>query len=151
MQIFILPKKKLTWRFYTIAEALSITKQVEFISKKKSAKTALDKNIEAFVVYVTSLSLSLMSIYLAKKAQIVLLLARKIKILAKYLDFSDVFLEEKPLVLQKLTKLNQHTIELQDSKQSLYGPIYSFRLVELKTLKIYIKTNLANNFIWPSK
>ena len=38
------------------------------------------------------------------------------KILAKYLDFSDVFSEEKILVLPKLTELNQDTIKLQDEE-----------------------------------
>ena len=39
-------------------------------------------------------------------------------------------------------------MELQKSEQPLYELIYSLNLVELKTLKTYIKTNLANNFIW---
>ena len=37
------------------------------------------------------------------------------------------------------------------SKPPLYEPIYSLRLVELKNFKIYIKSNLANNFIWSFK
>ena len=41
--------------------------------------------------------------------------------------------------------------ELQESQQSLYELIYSLCLVELKTLKTYIKTNLTNGFIRPSK
>lgn len=31
-------------------------------------------------------------------------------------------------------------------KQPLYGPIYSLKLVELETLKTYIKTNLARGW-----
>lgn len=45
---------------------------------------------------------------------------------------------------------NQYAIKLQDGKQPLYGVIYSLRLMDLKTLKTYIKSNLANSFIWPS-
>lgn len=60
-------KKKLTWKSYTAAKALPIIKQIEIIDKKKFAKTAFDENIEAFLVYVTSLSLSSISIYLAKE------------------------------------------------------------------------------------
>ena len=44
-------------------------------------------------------------------------------------------------------EMNNHTIKLEKDKQSLFGPIYNLRLVELETFKIYIKINLANNFI----
>ena len=57
-------KKKLTSRTYIIKNALLIIYWVEFIDKKKFAKTALDKNIEAFVVHVASLT-SKMRIYSA--------------------------------------------------------------------------------------
>ena len=47
--------------------------------------------------------------------------------------------------------MNKHAIKLEEGKQPLFGPIYSLELVELETLKTYIKTNLANGFIRPSK
>lgn len=53
-------------------------------------------------------------VYPAWKAQIALLLTKKVKITTKYLDFSNVFSEKKALVLLKLTELNQYAIELQD-------------------------------------
>ena len=83
------------------AEALLTTKQVEIIDKKEFAKVALDENIEVFVVHVTSLSLNklTMLIYLAKEAQITLLIGEEIKIPAKYSDFLDVFSEEKASIL----------------------------------------------------
>ena len=34
---------------------------------------------------------------------------------------------------------------------TFYGPIYSLELVELETSKLYIKINLVNSFIKPSK
>ena len=102
-------------------------------------------------MHVTSLSLNSISIHLARKAQIALLIAKKVKIPINYLDFSDVFSEEKVLVLPEITDLNQHAIELQEGQQPPYGPIYSLGPIELETLKTYIKTNLANDFIWPSK
>ena len=80
-----------------------------------------------------------------------LLLAKKITVLAKYLDFADVFLEELANVLPEQTWVNEHAIKLEEDKQPPYEPIYSLCLVELKTLKIYIKTSLANGFIWASK
>ena len=96
-------------------------------------------------------SLSTMTIHPAKEAQIALLVAKEVKILTEYSDFSDVFLEERALILSEATKLNQHAIELQKSQQPPYGPIYSLGPVELEMLKIYIEMNLANGFIWPLK
>ena len=51
--------------------------------------------------------------------------------------------------LSEHTGMNDHTIELEKSKQPLFGPIYSLGLIELETLKFYIETNLANGFIQP--
>ena len=86
---------------------------MEIIDKKEFTKAILNKNIEAFIVYMTSFNFNLIPIYLAKEAQIVLLVAKKVKILIKYLDFSDVFFKEKASILSKATKLNQHVIKLQ--------------------------------------
>ena len=47
--------------------------------------------------------------------------------------------------------MNDHAIKLEEGKQPLFSPIYSLELVELETLKTYIKTNLANGFIRPFK
>ena len=43
--------------------------------------------------------------------------------------------------------MSKYTIKLKKGKQLLFGPIYSLKPIELKALKIYIKINLANNFI----
>ena len=88
-----------------------------------------------------------MAIHPAKETQIASLIAKKMQILSKYSDFSDVFLEEKALILLEITALNQHAIKLQENQQPPYRPIYSLGPVELETLKTYIKTNLANSFI----
>ena len=108
-------EKKLIWGFYTTAKALSTTKRVELINKKELAKPVFDKNSETFVVYVASLKLA-PEIHLDKAAQIVFLLAKKVRILDNYLDFTDVFSEKKVLVLPKCTKLNEHAINLEDDK-----------------------------------
>ena len=88
-----------------------------------------------------------MAIYPAREAQIALLVAKKVKILTKYLDFLDVFIEEKASILLEVTELNQHAIKLQEGQQLPYGLIYSLGPIELETLKTYIETNLANGFI----
>lgn len=71
------------------------------------------------------------------------------KISNKYSDFSDIFLEERALVLLKIMKLNQCAIKLRKNQQILYWSIYSLGPVKLKRLKTYIKINLIINFIWP--
>ena len=128
---------------------MPITKQVEIIDKKKFARAALDKHVEAFVIHVTFLLT--MAIHPAKKAQIALLIVEEMKIPTNYLDFSDVFSKKKASILLEITELNQHAIELQKSQQPLYRPIYNLGPVELETLKTYIKTNVTNGFIWLSK
>ena len=114
-------KKELTWKFYTAKEALPITRRVELIDKKKFAKASFDENIKAFVIHVNFLSLrSKMTIYLACKAQIVSLLAKKVTVPAKYSDFPDVFSRESAKMLLKCTGMNKHIIELEDGKQPPY-------------------------------
>ena len=73
------------------------------------------------------------------------------KILSKYTYFADVFSPKLAVKLPKYTEINNHTIELIDDRQLPYGFIYSLGLVELEISKVYIKNNLANGFIRPSK
>ena len=90
-------------------------------------------------------------IHLDKAVQIASLLTKKVKILDEYSDFSDIFSEEKTLVLLECIELNEYIIDLEDNKQPSYGPIYNLDLVELETLKTYIKTYLKVGFIQPFK
>ena len=69
------------------------------------------------------------------------------KIPTKYSDFVDIFSPDLAFKLPKHTGINNHAIELVDGQQPPYGPIYSLEPVELETLKAYIETNLANDFI----
>ena len=102
------------------------------------------------MIHVASLK-SKMTIYLACKGQIALFIAKKFIVLTKYSDFADVFSEELAEVLPKYTRINKHAIELEEGKQPPYGPSYSLETIELKTLKTYIKTSLANSFNRPLK
>ena len=78
-------EKELTWSSYTTKEALPTTQRIERIDKKKFAKAALDKNIKAFMIHVSSLSLrSKISTDPAQKAQIALLITKKVIMPAKY-------------------------------------------------------------------
>ncbi len=73
------------------------------------------------------------------------------KIPAKYFDYTDVFFSELAMELPENIRMNEHTIELIKGKQPPYKPIYTLSLVELETLKAYIKTHLKTGFIRPSK
>ncbi len=53
--------------------------------------------------------------------------------------------------LPENTGMNKHAIKLIEGKQPPYGPIYTLSLVELKTLKTYIKTHWKTGFIQHSK
>ena len=80
-----------------------------------------------------------------------MLIYKKVQISVKYLNLLDVFLKEIKLVLPELTKLISFFIKFQDNKQPIDRLIHSLKSIKLKTLKIYIKTDLANNFIEISK
>ena len=66
----------------------------------------------------------------------------------EYSDYSNVFLVENVMKLLKNTRINKYAIKLEKVKQLPFDPTYSLGLVELETLKIYIKVNLVNNFIY---
>ena len=85
-----------------------------------------------------------------KQTQVGILLFNKVltEVLAKYSDYSNVFLVENVAKLLENTRINEHAIKLKRDKQLLFSPIYNLKLVKLKILKTYIKTNLANGFIW---
>lgn len=152
--------EKSIWKFHTIAEALSIINKVEIIDKTKHAKTALDKNSKTFIVYVAILQvLTAISIHLSKASKIQddLILAAlqwdkaPTKIPAIYSDYAEVFSSDLVMELLKNTGINENAIKLIDGKQLLYMFIYALSLIELKSLKTYIKTKLKTRFIWPFK
>lgn len=104
-----------------------------------------------FVVHIASLSLgSWVVIYPASEAQIVTLDTKKVIVLPEYSNYANVFLKASAIELSKHTGINDYPINLVDDKEPPYGLIYSLKPVYLETLKTYIETNLANNFIQPS-
>ena len=150
-------EKTLTWRTYTTNKALPTTKQVQIIHKKDFVIAALDANSETFIVHVAIRKQKEMPVYFKRQAQIkaqvrALIFNKTLtEVLADYSNYSNVFLAEYAAELSENIRINEYTIKLQEDKQPPFGPIYSLELVELETLKTYIKTNLANGFIWPSK
>ena len=148
--------RELRWRTYTTEKVLPTTKRIELVGKKEFAAKALDPEHKTYVVHVTSLHstpLASLDVHPSREPQISGLIAKEapIKVPAKYSDFADVFSSDLATKLPEQTEINTHVIDLEEGKQPPYGPIYSLRSVELETLKTYIKNNLANDFICPSK
>ena len=75
-----------------------------------------------------------------------MLLAKNLIIWGKYTNFANVFLKKLAKILLKQTTINLHIIKLEADKQQSYSSVYSLDLVDLKTFKTNIKTNLVNNF-----
>lgn len=100
---------------------------------------ALNLNAETIVIYV-----------LALKIKTLVNLLKNFIIAAKYLNYDNIFLIEFGAKFLKHNN-NNYAIKLENNKQLFYNPIYSLETIELKILKAYIKTNLANGFIWFSK
>lgn len=145
-------EQELAWKLYILAKALPTTMQVQIISWKEFAATTLDPGKEVFTVHIAFPGLKTkMSIYLAWKAQIAFLLTKKVIILTKYLDYTDIFSKKSASELPQWSNINWHAINLESSKQIPYGQIYSLGPIELETLKTYFKTNLANSFICSSQ
>ena len=92
-----------------------------------------------------------MSIHSARKAYLALLLTKEVTVQTEYPDFANVFIEKSANILSERTGVNKQAIELAKGKQPLYRPIYNLGSVEFKSLKTYIKNNLANGFIRASK
>ena len=72
-------------------------------------------------MHVSSLRLR-MTIHLAKKAQMALLLAEKIIVSAKYSDLANVFLEKSSNVLSEQIGVNKHAIKLEKGNNYPIGP-----------------------------
>lgn len=117
-------------------------------------------NVESktFVVYVAALEVLLAGMTIhsfqvvqvgSEQVQVAILKQNKasIEVPAKYLDFLDIILVEKVLVLLKQIEFNEYVIKLEKGKQLPYGLIYSLELVELETLKMYIETYLKTSII----
>ena len=142
-------KKTLTWKFFTINEALSTTERVQLVNPKKFVIAALDADRKTFVEHVAIREREKMPVQTEKQAQIDALIFNKAptEVPAEYSDYSNIFSAKNAAKLPENTGRNEHAIVLKEDKQPSFGLIYSLGRVELKTLKTYIKTNLANSFI----
>lgn len=78
-------------------------------------------------------------------------MVKKLVILSKYSDYINIFLKNSTVELLKHSNISKHFINPELGKEPPYKPIHSLKPVELKTVKTYIKANLANGLIWLSK
>jgi len=69
-----------------------------------------------------------------------------VRIPSQYRDFVEVFSKTKAETLPPHRPVD-HAIDLEPGYKLPYGGIYNPSEFELKTLKAYIETNLANGFI----
>ena len=113
----------------------------------------LDADSKTFVIHVAIQEREEMPMHAERQAQVGALLFDEAatEVLAEYSDYSKVFLAENAVELPENIGMNEHAIELEEGKQSPFGPIYSLGPVELEILKTYIETNLTNGFICLSK
>lgn len=80
-----------------------------------------------------------------------MLTIKQVVILAEYFDYTIVFSKKLAIKLLKYLNIKNYIFKLKLDKQLFYRLIYSLKLLELKTFKIYIKSNLINNFIQSPK
>ncbi len=131
---------------------LLTTKSVKLIEKKEFVVEPLGSDYETFVVYIAVFNISSdisNKVHLSKRTQNIHLKADKVlkNVSSKYIDFANIFSPKLAIRLLKHISINNNAIKLGNDWQSLYSPIYSFGLIELEILNIYIKNNLINGFI----
>lgn len=122
------------------------------IGKREFVATAFDLKNKAFVIHIASISQNF-NMHPSRRAQIALFKVDETftSVSFIYVDFTDVFSGNLAVEHLKYTVINNYAIDLIEGHQLAHGSIYTLRPVKLKILKTYIKTNLANSFIKPSK
>lgn len=146
--------QKLKLRSYIAVKVLFTNQRVELIVKINFAVGAIGLEDETFVDLVASLVISNISdVYHFHRVFIILLQVNKALtiVFLEYLNFADIFSPKLVAKMQEHIGINNHEMDFVDGKQPSYEPIYTLGAVELKILKNYIKTNLVNGFIRPSK
>lgn len=131
---------------------LLLVVQFKVMIKKKFTIATHDLKNKAFIVYIPFISNN-SDVYLFDIAQIVFFKDNETFsfILSKYIDFLDVIFKDLATELLEYTKINNNTIDLINRYQLLYKLIHILEPIYSKTLKMYIKINLAKSFIKPFK
>lgn len=113
-------KRSFIQKAYTTANNLATTKKVEFIDKYKFVETAPNKNVKTFIIHIAILK-ALQSVMLVNFFQTLVLVTLKqdkalTMILSKYINYVDVLLHMLEMELSENTGINNHVIELIETK-----------------------------------
>ena len=146
-------KRTFKWREYTAIVALTTFCRVNVIEPEKFAKLALDKNANRLVIHARQVLNAKYESVVHRDRRDRIVQARSaagtVKLSPEYNEYSDVFSDSGAAELPKHWSAD-HAIDLIDGKQSSYDLIYNLNEVKLETLRGYIESNLANDFIRPS-
>lgn len=87
---------------------------------KVFAAVALNTEYETFIVYMTFLNFALLTnanVNLSYKSQMIGLIAKEalMEVFTKYVNFVDIFFLDLVFKLSKHTRINNHTIKLENS------------------------------------
>ena len=124
------------------------TCRVNIIKLEDFAELAINKNANCFAIHVSQvMSANEPSMHQDRQDHIARAnVARTVNLPSEYVKYFDIFSNSDTAELPS-HEPTDHVIDLIDEKQPSYGPIYSLNEVELNTLRGYIETNLANDFI----
>lgn len=142
--------RDLKQRSYTTGDVLLTNRKIELIGKKEFIIRAFDSKHKVFVIYITALNINLSDkVHSLKRAQIIYLKADEapIKVSSKYVDFIDIFSPKLVIKLSKYIEINDPVIKFVDDRKFFYSFIYNLSPIKLEILKMYIKKNLAKDFI----
>ena len=124
---------------------------MDIIESKEIAKLALDKNANSFIIHARQV-LNTYKSFIHRDRRDRIVQARSavrsgtVKLPPEYNEYSDVFSDSDAAELPKHGPAD-HAIDLIDGKQSSYDTIYNLNKMKLETLRGYIESNLANDFI----
>lgn len=123
--------------------------------KKEFTARVFDLDNKTLLVHIISLTISNLNVDVHSfcRALIALWIIDQafIVFLFESVDCVDVLSSNFAAKLSKYTKINNHFIDLVKDYQPSYKFIYNLKIIELETLKTYIKVNLVNGFIKSSK
>lgn len=120
-------KKTLSWLTYQASNALLTQKHIEFVNLKEFTKLALREEKD-FIVYILAFSIQNIEVKTLKKNKLSqvhyshqalissIIMGKKVEILVKYLNYSDVFSTNSIAKLLEHNGINNHLIDIDPSK-----------------------------------
>lgn len=116
---------------------------IEMVDNEEFNKICQAESTQAFVMEYTDLRRDPQGAAFHKNVKI-------IKLPSQYAEFKNVFDQNEADVLSEHGPYN-HAIEIEESKEPPFGPVYNMSITELNALKEYVNEMLTKGFIRPSK